>query len=94
MDGDTGNDRLFGGPGSDFVRGGPGVDIAVYAGSRSNFSITKVAAGYAVSGPEGFDALSEVERLEFSDKKVAIDLGPSQAATNTGRTSSMRAASS
>jgi hypothetical protein len=83
LDGDAGNDRLFGGPGSDLVLGGLGVDVAVYAGSRSNFSISKVAAGYAVSGVEGFDALSDVERLEFSDKKVAIDLAPSQAATNT-----------
>jgi len=42
-------------------------------------------AGTAVSGPDGADTLSNIERLQFSDQNLAFDLGSNEAAGNTVR---------
>jgi serralysin len=78
-----GNDTLTGGAGNDTVDGGSGIDTAVLGGNRSAYAIG--AAGTSVSGPDGSDTLTNIERLQFSDKQLAFDLGPGQAAGNTVR---------
>ena len=70
------NDMLWGTAGNDVLDGSSGIDTAVYAGSRSNYTITKTATGYTVkdsAGAEGADSLINVERLVFSDAQVALD---------------------
>jgi len=79
------NNTLTGLAGNDTIDGGGGVDTAIYSGKRSDHTIAKAAAGYTVSGPEGLDAVSNVERLQFSDKGLAFDFGTSEAAGNTVR---------
>jgi serralysin len=79
------NNRLAGGGGNDSLGGGGGIDTAVFGATRVAGTITKNAAGYTVSGPEGLDSLTAVERLQFSDISVALDLGAGEAAGNAVR---------
>lgn len=73
-----GADRIRPGPGNDIVTGGAGIDTAVYAGPRSGYTLTQPGGGVVTlvdqSGVEGTDRLSGVERLQFADRRVAIDL--------------------
>ena len=72
-----GADRLTGLSGNDSLDGGGGIDTAVYASLRANYEAAKTDAGNtvtALSGSEGTDTLVNVERLRFSDAKIAIDL--------------------
>ena len=78
------NDIYQNTPGSDNFDGGPGRDTVVYAGARANFSVVGLANNRAIvqnlAGTEGSDYLISVERVQFADAKVALDLAPSDAA--------------
>lgn len=72
------NDTIKGQPGTDFFDGGLGIDTVVYSGLQERYSITKSGNRYVVSEPTGSDDtdyLSNIERLQFSNGKVALDLG-------------------
>jgi hypothetical protein len=76
--GGAGNDTIDGGAGDDAIDGGTGLDVAVYSSSRSNCQLTKTASGFNVtSAGDGADALTGIERLEFPDGKIALDVGGS-----------------
>jgi len=82
----TGNDRATGNGGDDVVLGGPGIDVSVYAKAFTNYTIAKTSGGYTVTdklGTEGIDTLVDTERARFTDKNIALDLGPGQSAGNT-----------
>ena len=73
--GGAGNDRLEGRGGSDVLDGGTGIDTAVYAASRTGYTVTNNGANFTVSGgATGADSLVNVERLSFTDAQVALDL--------------------
>ncbi len=87
--GQEGNDRLGGtrhsdifngGPGDDEIDGEEGIDKAIYVGPRSAYAI-EIDGGRAtvraLTGYDGFDRLTGIERLEFSDSFIAIDVGSS-----------------
>ena len=80
-----GQDTLEGVAGNDTLNGGLGVDTAIYASNRADYSILGSISGLSVSGPDGNDTLSGIERLQFADKNIAIDLNAGQAASNTVR---------
>ena len=72
-----GNDTLVGGAGNDTLDGGAGTDTASFNGPSSNFTITKAFSGYTVTdktGALGTDTLLNVERVQFTDKTVALDI--------------------
>ena len=72
------NDTIKGQPGTDFFDGGLGIDTVVYSGPQERYSITKSGNRYVVSEPTGSDDtdyLSNIERIQFSNGKVALDLG-------------------
>jgi len=76
LTGNAGSNQLNGQGGNDQIDGGEGIDTAVYAGARSQYVLT-AGASYAVNGSatgEGTDTLTNVERLQFSDTWLAIDL--------------------
>jgi Ca2+-binding RTX toxin-like protein len=86
--GDIGNDVFEGGPGNDTIDGGAGVDFAFYAGIKNAYATAGTATGVQVTnsvGNEGIDLLTGVERLIFSDRNVAFDLGLGQSAGNAVR---------
>lgn len=77
----SGNDILEGLAGNDTLNGGAGSDTVVFAGARSNFQITKGSSSVTVADQAagaGSDVLSNIERLQFTDQKLALDTGATQ----------------
>lgn len=72
--GGSGNDGLFGGFGNDVLDGGTGLDIAFFSGKGSTSKVTKTGSGFTVSGTDGTDTLTGIERLQFADKSIALDI--------------------
>lgn len=67
--------RFFGGAGNDQIDGGGGIDTAAYTSLYSDCTVTQTASGLVVSsGAEGTDTLVGIERLQFSDVRLAFDL--------------------
>jgi hypothetical protein len=72
------NDTIDGLGGNDTINGQGGIDTAVYSGPRAGHTLTKTANGFTVadiSGAHGTDTLVNVERLQFSNVSVALDVG-------------------
>ena len=65
-----GNDSLYGAAGNDTLDGGDGFDVAQFTGTRSGYTITKSGTSYTVSGRDGVDSVTGVERLHFDDVLV------------------------
>jgi serralysin len=70
---------LTGGGGDDTINGGSGIDTAVFAGTRAQYSLsTQSAGGFRVTDSvatrNGADTVAAVERLQFSDLSLALDL--------------------
>lgn len=61
------DDNLFGGAGNDWVDGGRGFDTAVFNGDFADYTITEHHNHLHVSGTDGNDRLTHVERLQFAD---------------------------
>jgi len=77
LSGTVGKDIFQGGAGNDSLDGGAGLDIAAYSGVRSNYQITVNAGTVQVtdqSGTDGNDTLQNIERLNFSDSSIALDI--------------------
>lgn len=72
--GNGGNNALRGGAGDDRIEGGAGLDTAIFEAGRGSYSIAKTGDGFSVSGHNGSDTLTGVERLTFSDQRIALDL--------------------
>lgn len=81
LSGGDGNDMLMGGPGNDVLDGGSGIDTALFSGARSSYQLQFPAGTLNVvssAGNDGVDTLSNVERLQFSDQRLALDLASTQ----------------
>ena len=77
IDANAGPDRVQGSAGNDFIAGGSGIDTAVFTGPRAHYSISNASNGFGITnqtGSEGTDTLNAVERLQFSDAQMALDL--------------------
>lgn len=73
--GTAGNDLLMGSSGNDRLAGGAGIDVAVYSTPRTAATLVRTTGGHTVNTTvDGTDTLSSVERLQFSDINVALDL--------------------
>jgi hypothetical protein len=70
-----GNDWIRGGAGDDTLDGGSGIDTAQFSVPRSAATLSRDTNGWTVrSAADGVDTLIGVERLAFSDMRVALDL--------------------
>jgi Ca2+-binding RTX toxin-like protein len=77
LDGGAGNDQITGGGGNDAINGGTGIDTAVFTGTAKSYKVSVGSTSVVVTGDptiEGTDTLSNIERLKFSDKTIAIDM--------------------
>ncbi len=77
----AGSDSLYGGPGDDYLDGGTGIDSAYYIGRRADYEVSRHFDRVAVEAlafpggvDESIDMLSNVERLDFSDVTVGLDI--------------------
>ncbi|MBU6271772.1 MAG: DUF4214 domain-containing protein [Betaproteobacteria bacterium] len=83
-----GDDTLTGGAGNDTLDGGAGTDTAVFGGIRRQYTVSGDATSATVSGPDGNDALSAVERLRFADG--VLDVATRQFTVNANAARAMR----
>ena len=77
--GGAANDALSGEDGNDLIDGGEGTDIAEYSGGYAEYRLTQTEQGViisdTVSGRDGTDILTDVEKLKFRDiTHVGLDL--------------------
>ena len=74
--GGSGNDTIRGNSADNVIDGKAGDDAVIYGGPRSAYTITDLGgARVRVTGPDGTDTISNVERLVFSD--TTVNLTPS-----------------
>ena len=81
VNGTAENDRLNSTDASETMDGGAGIDTVIYAGNRSSYTLTPSGNDFllaGVSASQGTDTLVNVERIEFADKKLALDLDASE----------------
>ncbi len=72
-----GDDVLIGNDSSNILDGDSGIDTALVQAPRDNYTLSKTSGGYTVTAnanPGNQDTLTHIERLEFSDIKLALDL--------------------
>ena len=77
------NDSFQGQPGTDFIDGGLGIDTVVYSGPVEQYTVNKSGNRYIVSEPTGSDDtdyLTSIERLQFKNAKLALDIANSPVA--------------
>jgi subtilisin-like proprotein convertase family protein len=74
--GNAANNILRGNRGNDLLDGGAGIDTAVFTGLRTGYTLSTDNKTQVTdkSGLEGTDTLNNVERLQFTDKSIAIDI--------------------
>lgn len=71
------DDRFEAGDGDDYLDGGSGIDTSVLLGRRSDYLLEKSGSGYLLqsrSQSGGSDQLQNVERLQFADSTLALDI--------------------
>lgn len=72
--GSIGADSFLGLAGNNMLYGGPGIDLANFASARSAYVISRTEDGLNVTGTEGNNTLTGIERLRFSDTLLAFDI--------------------
>jgi hypothetical protein len=90
--GNEANNLLQGSAGNDTLDGGSGIDTARYSGKLVDYGIglapnlssasviTDKRINLPPSSSDGSDSVTNVERLQFSDVKLALDVGANQSA--------------
>ncbi len=71
------NNVLTGNGGNDSIDGGAGMDMAMYGGAHTNYTVTtsgNTTFVKAKTGSEGTDSIVNVERLHFTDENIALDI--------------------
>lgn len=77
LTGNSLNNRFTPGEGNNAVDGGAGLDTVAYSGARAGFTIERGVYGVSVTdknGVLGTDNLVNVERIQFGDTMVALDV--------------------
>jgi len=76
LTGNEGDNILTGGKGNDTLNGGEGTDTAVFSGDYSEYKVEKTKNKYTVTdsveGRDGKDELTNIEVLQFKDKKIKL----------------------
>lgn len=71
---DLSNDIFTDSPENQTFVGKGSIDLVVYSGLKSEHAIAKTPSGYRVAAAAQVDELTGVERLQFWDKKVGLDV--------------------
>jgi len=88
--GGSGNDTIAGGFSNDTIHGGEGLDTVIFSSRRESYAVSTPAqdsVSVSFEGPiiaiypppptDGTDTLTSVERIQFSDRTLAMDLNSS-----------------
>jgi len=70
LTGDAGGDTISGTGGNDTIDGAGGTDTVIFSGNFAAYTLTTLAQGVRVVGPDGTDTLLNVELLQFKDQTV------------------------
>jgi hypothetical protein len=81
--GGSGNDIFMGAAGDDMLHGGEGLDTAFFAEKMDDLVLSQQGEVWTARSDSREVTLISVERLQFSDCKLALDLDPNQAAGQT-----------
>lgn len=77
--GGTGNDSLIDVVGDNLINGGSGLDTVVLASKHVNYTLTAAFGRHVLKTNMGeVNIVDGIERLQFSDKKLALDLLPTE----------------
>ncbi|WP_298096310.1 M10 family metallopeptidase C-terminal domain-containing protein [Brevundimonas sp.] len=79
ISGGDGDDYIYAGSGDDTIDGGNGLDTAFFSGNRSAYTISLSGGVTTITGPDGTDTLTNVERLQFADGLYDISGNPASA---------------
>ena len=77
MFGGSENNIFRGRGGDDVIHGGAGIDVAMFSNARASYSVNRTEKGFEVrdtTGKEGVDTVTGVERLQFADTHLALDI--------------------
>ena len=85
--GNSSNNVITGGLGGDTIDGDAGIDQAVYTENFTDVSLVKSGTVWNIASGTDKDTLSNIERLKFNDKHIALDLDG-----NAGKTVKLLAA--
>jgi VCBS repeat-containing protein len=81
LTGDGNSNTFTGGGGNDTIDGGAGGDIAIFSGTRAQYTITtnggQTTVTDNVAGRDGTDTLTNVEVLQFTNSNLLIASGSS-----------------
>ncbi|HQV88809.1 MAG TPA: M10 family metallopeptidase [Nitrosomonas sp.] len=75
--GGQGDDVLIGNNGRNFLDGDSGIDTVLVTSLREHNTLSKNSSGYTLTAnanPDNLDTLARIERLEFGDIGLALDL--------------------
>lgn len=72
--GNSSNNFITGGAGGDTIDGQAGIDQAVYTENFADVSLVKSGNVWNITSGTDKDSLSNIERLKFNDKHIALDL--------------------
>ena len=81
--GSVGDDTFLTRDGVDVFDGSTGTDTVVFGVASANYSITQSVTGYVVANLNpnaGVEKLANIERLKFTDRAIALDVGPNESA--------------
>jgi uncharacterized protein YkwD len=77
----AGNQTFSNTTANDAFGGGAGIDTVLFNGSRASYTLARTTPGWSIqSATGGSDTIQNIERLRFADKKLALDLGPTERA--------------
>lgn len=78
--GGGGNDTLAGYGGYNLLHGGEGLDTVVFNETMDEVRLTQSGGVWSAGSPCGTTTMISVERLQFNDGRIALDLGLDQTA--------------
>jgi hypothetical protein len=82
--GNTLSNAITGAGGNDTIDGGDGIDKVIYSGAAASYTIKIASTSSTVTDKtanrDGADSLTNVERLQFTDTMLALDIGKNQTA--------------
>jgi hypothetical protein len=72
--GNSANNALEGYGGNDTVDGGAGTDTVIERGNLASYTVQNNGTSISVTGADGSDTLTNVERIQFDDYSLAFDV--------------------